>query len=96
VSHEGGETVNTIREPQTSLDEIENANEVLEEFLDSMEMLKEKEMKSGGKLILLNSYIHRCPRCEEKTRIASKNPYCLECNWDSLTDPLFEGQKWVA
>jgi len=29
---------------------------------------------------------HVCPRCEAITSVAGADPYCNECNWDSLTD----------
>lgn len=39
---------------------------------------------------------HSCPRCGATTRIASDAPYCLGCNWDSLTDPTYESEKCAA
>jgi hypothetical protein len=39
---------------------------------------------------------HACPRCGEVSRITSKDPYCLGCNWDSLTDPIYKKQKCAA
>ena len=29
----------------------------------------------------------RCPRCEQRTKVNVRFPYCMECNWDSLKDP---------
>ena len=28
-----------------------------------------------------------CHRCRTVSKVNSKFPYCLECNWDSLNDP---------
>ncbi len=29
--------------------------------------------------------VHRCPRCKVKLKYLTNEPYCPECNWDSLT-----------
>ncbi|MDH4467975.1 MAG: hypothetical protein QE271_07945 [Bacteriovoracaceae bacterium] len=36
--------------------------------------------------------LHQCPRCKAKIKLLTNDPYCPECNWDSLT---FYGQKLV-
>jgi hypothetical protein len=30
---------------------------------------------------------HICPRCRAKNQIVGNDPYCTECNWDSLLIP---------
>lgn len=67
---------------ETAAESFENNFEVIEELLNS-------EILKGGKTTFLNSYQHKCPRCTEKSLVTSKFPYCLECNWDSLTDLTF-------
>jgi hypothetical protein len=37
---------------------------------------------------------HQCPRCEAITQVIGSDPYCPECNWDSLTDPCLEAIGW--
>lgn len=37
-----------------------------------------------------------CPRCRTITNISGGNPYCWDCNWDSLTDLTHEKNKCVA
>jgi phage FluMu protein Com len=39
---------------------------------------------------------HRCPRCKTVTQLETHDPYCPECNWDSLTDVSSETNKCVA
>lgn len=39
---------------------------------------------------------HSCPRCCATTTITGSDPYCSDCNWDSLTDPTYEKRKCVA
>lgn len=39
---------------------------------------------------------HSCPRCGAITRITGNDPYCSDCNWDSLTDPFSERQRCAA
>jgi len=41
-------------------------------------------------------YSHQCPRCEAITQVIGRDPYCTECNWDSLTDPCTEVRRWAA
>jgi hypothetical protein len=79
--------VKISREPTSILNEIQNSHEVLDELLEHWENLKEREEKRIGVRSIPNGYKHQCPRCEAKTRISGKHPYCSECNWDSLTDP---------
>lgn len=64
---------------ETATESYENNFEVIEELLNS-------EILKGGKIIFLNSYKHKCPRCAETSMVSCKYPYCVECNWDSLTD----------
>lgn len=33
---------------------------------------------------------HACPRCNAITRQTTNDPYCPDCNWDSLVDPYLE------
>ena len=53
------------------LDEIEYVTE-------DGDPVQEKKARRGWK--------HRCPRCGTVSRIIFGDPYCSECNWDSLTD----------
>lgn len=39
---------------------------------------------------------HICPRCGAIAHIASEDPYCSDCNWDSLTAPSYEKKKCAA
>lgn len=39
---------------------------------------------------------HDCPRCGSIMQIAGKDPYCSECNWDSLADFTYEDAKCAA
>ncbi len=32
-----------------------------------------------------------CPRCGLNSKVNSDFPYCMECNWDSLHDPSWNG-----
>ena len=32
---------------------------------------------------------HKCPRCHAITSYVGTDPYCMNCNWDSLTDVSF-------
>ena len=34
-----------------------------------------------------------CPRCEMKSKVDGQFPYCMECNWDSLKDPGWQGSR---
>ena len=95
VSHKGGMHVNT-HESQTTLEDFENAVAVFEELLDHLETLKAKEDCSPGRIIHLNTYPHSCPRCEEVTRTVTADPYCPNCNWDSVSDPYLRGLKWAS
>ena len=36
---------------------------------------------------------HVCPRCGTVSRIMTDDPYCSECNWDSLLDPCCQGEQ---
>ncbi len=39
---------------------------------------------------------HSCPRCGATTTITGSDPYCSDCNCDSLTDPTYKKRKCVA
>lgn len=39
---------------------------------------------------------HVCPRCDAVTSVAGVDPYCNECNWDSLTDVCASTTKCAA
>lgn len=39
---------------------------------------------------------HTCPRCGAINRTTLNDPFCTECNWDSVTDPLYEKDLCVA
>lgn len=67
------------------LEEIEHISE--DDELDSSlnEPLKEHQLRSGR--------LHECPRCGAVTRLETHDPYCPECNWDSLTDLTKEANK---
>lgn len=39
---------------------------------------------------------HICPRCGCIARLITADPYCMECNWDSLTDLTYEREQCVA
>jgi len=53
--------------------------------LDEIEYVTEdgnpEEKRTSGR-----GWKHRCPRCGTSSRIIFGDPYCAECNWDSLTD----------
>ncbi len=68
-------------------EETENEAEVLEELVEHYENLKERERKNVGVRTISNVHPSRCPRCHGRTRVSSGHPYCMDCNWDSLTDP---------
>lgn len=80
---------------QTTSEEMKNADDVFNEFLDEMDFQKEKEMKRE-KALDFHSYSSQCPRCDSKTRISSGHPYCPDCNWDSMTDLCLQVDKWAA
>ena len=55
------------------LDEIDYVSE------DDEEESSSRPLRSAGRL-------HTCPRCKTITRIETHDPYCPDCNWDSLSD----------
>jgi hypothetical protein len=64
----------------------------LEEYSDDdnpIDPLDERRRTSFG-------YSHQCPRCEAITQVIGRDPYCTECNWDSLTDPCSTVRPWAA
>ena len=54
------------------------------EYVSDDEETPARETRSRSK-----SHAHRCPRCGDVSMIVSADPYCSECNWDSLTDPAW-------
>jgi hypothetical protein len=37
-----------------------------------------------------------CHRCSSVTSYVGSDPYCTECNWDSLTDAAYKVQRRAA
>ena len=79
-----------------TLEEIENATDVLSELLEHYEGLKEVEFNKVGLNTISNAHYFQCPRCQIRTRVLSGYSYCMDCNWDSLTDPSNESYKCAA
>ena len=70
-----------------TIEELENATDVLNELVEHHENLKERERNRIGVKVMVNTYHARCPRCHSKSKILSGHPYCPDCDWDSLEDP---------
>ena len=85
----------TVCRTQTTTEEMKNASDVFNEFLDEMDFQKEKEMKRG-KVLDFHSHSSQCPRCDSKASISNGHPYCPDCNWDSMTELRLESDKWAA
>lgn len=69
-------------------EEIEHISEDDEFDYSISKPPKEDQLKSGR--------LHECPRCKAVTRLETHDPYCPECNWDSLTDLTKEVKKCAA
>ena len=39
---------------------------------------------------------HKCPRCGSRMQSTVKQPYCFDCNWDSMCDFTNEDTKCAA
>jgi hypothetical protein len=67
--------------------------------LSDLEQTSEDEganfCRSNPRVISLG-YPHECSRCGAVTRVIGRDPYCTECNWDSLRDPCLEVLRWAA
>lgn len=59
----------------------EEVKDVLEEFIDYYD---DRYEPGPG------SWFEKCPRCGEKSKNLAGHPYCLHCNWDSLTDLTYQ------
>lgn len=70
------------------LEEIEHMGEDDELDFSFTDSLKKNHPQSGK--------FHRCPRCKTVTQLETHDPYCPECNWDSLTDLTMEKNKCAA
>lgn len=70
------------------LEEIEDMDEDDELDFSLNYPMKDHHYKSGQ--------FHRCPRCKALMPRETKDPYCSECNWDSLTDLCMETKKCAA
>lgn len=44
----------------------------------------------------INRFKHKCPRCGSSMQSSIKEPYCFDCNWDSMCDFTYEDAKCVA
>ena len=60
---------------------------------DHWDFISREELEN---LISILGHRHACPRCKGTTNITGSAPYCSDCNWDSLTDPAYESEKWAA
>jgi transposase-like protein len=67
-----------------TIEELENATDVLNELTEHHENLKERERNRIGVKAIVNTYHARCPRCQARARVLSGHPYCPDCSWDSL------------
>lgn len=67
--------------------------------LSNLEELSEDDSTDDrcdhGQVISLG-HPHECSRCGAVTQVIGRDPYCTECNWDSLTDPCSEVRRWAA
>lgn len=69
-----------------TIDELENATDVLNELVEHHENLKERERNRIGVRAMVNTYHARCPRCRARAKVLAGYPYCPDCSWDSLED----------
>lgn len=60
--------------------------------LDECEFVPDDEPSTQ----IISKHKRTCPRCGATAHITGNAPYCLDCNWDSLTDPFYEKQKCAA
>lgn len=65
-------------------EDLENAEDVLNELLEHHQNLQERE-RSNTKTRVIGCK-HTCPRCRSITILQTEDPYCNYCNWDSLED----------
>ncbi len=70
-----------------TIEELENANAVLQELTKNYDYLKERERNRCGVRSLTKTCRTRCHRCDSRLKILSGSQYCPDCNWDSLEDP---------
>lgn len=73
-----------------TIEELENAEDVLNELVEHHQNLQERERNRVRLKIKTNVFHKRCPRCQAKAKILSGSPYCPDCNWDSLEDPSYK------
>lgn len=71
-------------------DLLENSEEVLNELIEHHENLKTKERTHIHARMRVSGSNHVCPRCEAKAHFLAGTAYCMDCNWDSLTDSCKE------
>lgn len=70
------------------LEDIEHISEDDESDSSFNDPLKKSYHKS--------EIFHRCPRCRTLSKLENHDPYCPECNWDSLIDLNTESRKCAA
>lgn len=63
-----------------TVEEQENASDVLMELIEHHENLRRFEPKKK------ESQVGSCPRCYSGLMASSGFVYCPDCNWDSLED----------
>ena len=52
--------------------------------LEDCEFVPDDELKTH----FMSGRKHNCPRCGATTHITGDDPYCSDCNWDSVTERI--------
>ena len=60
--------------------------------LEDCDFISDDEVESYP----IKGFKHKCPRCGSGMQSTVKDPYCFDCNWDSLSDFAYENEKCAA
>ena len=80
------EQINELR--PLELDEVEHIGEDDEPENSLIDPVKKSYRRS--------EIFHKCPRCKTVSKLETHDPYCPECNWDSLVDLNMGNTKCAA